>query len=205
MDHDPSGVSFNVPAMTRLEDGRIVTQESVRRREARLAQSEEGDQDGAGTGASGTERSKLNDRKLSPDLPIKPGMSKRQQKRLALYAPRPVPPKPVIPEEIALPAGEENWLALWDLPDEDIERRLLREKRRKAGERKALRLKQQSGKAERRAARDEKRRVYRDIKLEWKAIKGSDLRLFPRFPESRANKWSRRYEAEEKTIQGHGR
>ena len=100
------------------------------------------------------------------------GMSKTQQKRLAALEPRPPPPKPVIPENISIPDGEEDWLALWDLPDDHLERRVLREKRRRAAERKALRLKQQSGKAERREARDKKRKVYRDIKLSWKAIKG---------------------------------
>ena len=100
------------------------------------------------------------------------GMSKTRQKRLAALEPRPPPPKPVIPENISIPDGEEDWLALWDLPDDHLERRVLREKRRKAAERKALRLKQQSGKAERREARDKKRKVYRDIKLSWKAIKG---------------------------------
>ena len=100
-------------------------------------------------------------------------MSKTQQKKLAALAPRPPPPKPVIPENVLIPDGEEDWLALWDLSDYQLERRVLREKKSKAAERKALRLKQQSGKFERREARDEKRKVYRDIKLTWKAIKGS--------------------------------
>lgn len=102
-------------------------------------------------------------------------ISNKQQRRLALYEPRPVPPKPTIPDGILIPEGEENWLSLWDLPEDQVERRVTREKKRKAAERKALRLKQQSGKVERRAARDEKRRVYREIKLEWKAIKGQQF------------------------------
>ena len=100
------------------------------------------------------------------------GLSKSQQKKRGALEIRPPPPKPIIPENIPIPDGEENWLALWDLPDEQLERRVLREKKRKAAERKALRMKQKSGKAERREARDEKRRVYREIKLTWKAIKG---------------------------------
>lgn len=98
--------------------------------------------------------------------------SKKQLKKRVALEPRPPPPKPILPPHVTIPGGEENWLALWDLPDEQLERRITREKKRKAAERKALRVKQKSGKAERRIARDEKRRVYRDIKLEWKAIKG---------------------------------
>lgn len=104
------------------------------------------------------------------------GMSKSQQKKLEALKPRPPPPKPVIPEGYSLPEGEENFLSLWDLSDTELERRVLREKRRKADTRKALRVKQQSGKAERRMARDEKRRVYRDLKLSWKKIKEEQVR-----------------------------
>ena len=93
-------------------------------------------------------------------------------KKLAKFEPRPPPPRPVIPEHISRFEGEEDWLSLWDLEDIDLERRVIREKRRRAAERKALRTKQQSGKVERRMARDEKRKVYRDIKLKWKSIKG---------------------------------
>ena len=111
--------------------------------------------------------------------PPKPsrGLSKTQQKKRAALEPRAPPPKPTIPENIQIPDGEENWLALWNLSDEQLERRVLREKKRKAAERKALRVKQKSGKEERRMARDEKRRVYREIKLTWKAIKG--LIIYP--------------------------
>lgn len=100
-------------------------------------------------------------------------LSKTQQRKREKFVPIPPPPKPIIPEGIALPDGEENWLSLWHLSDEELERRVLREKRRKAAERKALRVKQQQGKVERRAARDEKRKAYREEKLTWKTIKGS--------------------------------
>jgi hypothetical protein len=104
--------------------------------------------------------------------------SKNQQKKLALLEERPQPPKPVIPNGIELPEGEENWVALWDLSDDGLERRVIREKKRKAAGRKALRRKQKEGKAERRAARDERRRVYREKKLEWKTIKGEVYFLY---------------------------
>ena len=99
-------------------------------------------------------------------------LSKSQQQKRAALQPYLPPLKPKIPEGVSVPDGEENWLALWDLADDHIERRILRAKRKKAAERKALRVKQQSGKADRREARDEKRKVYKDIKLIWKSIKG---------------------------------
>lgn len=99
-------------------------------------------------------------------------MSKSQQKKLAMYEERPEPPKPIRPDNIPLPEGETDWLALWDLDDAGVERRVVAEKKAKAAERKALRQKQKEGKAERRAARDERRKVYREKKQEWKEIKG---------------------------------
>lgn len=104
--------------------------------------------------------------------------SKSQLKKLAKYEPRPPPPKPRIPDDIPLPEGEVDWLSLWDLDDPEIERRIVQEKRRKVTARKALRQRQQSGKAERRMARDEKRSVYRDLKLEWKTIRGKSSIFF---------------------------
>lgn len=102
-------------------------------------------------------------------------LSKNQQKKIALLEPRPPPPKPLIPSGIAVPEGEENWVALWDLSDDELEHRVIKERKRKAAQRKALREKQKEGKAERRAARDERRRVYRMRKMEWKAIKGMKI------------------------------
>lgn len=99
-------------------------------------------------------------------------LSKRQQRKLVVFEGNGPPPKPVIPEGISLPDDEENWVDLFDLSDDAIERRVAQDKKRKAAERKALRQKQKEGKAERRAARDERRRVYREKKLEWKTIKG---------------------------------
>ena len=193
-EHDPSGTSFNVSPVVRLEDGRVITQESLRRKQEREAEKEalekakmEGvtlastttDQAIASSGqpeiptvtTEGVHPERASKVQETIQKPPRRQISKRQQKKLELYAPRPPPPKPVIPDGINIPEGEQNWLDLWDLPDEEVERRVKREKRRKADERKALRIKQKTGKAERRLARDEKRKVYRDIKLEWKTIK----------------------------------
>ena len=197
--HDPSGVKFNVKPVTTLEDGRVVTLESIERkkeREAlRRAQIEAAESATANNGVTvdPQERadratalaqvgSSVTDR-LNPErmailieskMPQKrpQGLSKTQQKRMEQNAPRPPPPKPTIPEGIEIPEDEpEDWIKLWDLPDEELERRVVRAKRRAARERKELRMKQKAGKAERRAARDEKRRVYRDIKQSWKVFR----------------------------------
>jgi hypothetical protein len=197
--HDPTGVKFNVKPVTTLEDGRVVTLESLERKKEReaLKQAELEAADNAttnydiavgpkeaadriralsGTGSSVTDR--LNSERMAvvveSNMPQKrpPGLSRTQQKKMEQYAPRPPPPKPTIPKGIEIPKDEpENWLELWDLPDGELERRILRAKKRAVRERKELRMKQKSGKAERRAARDEKRRVYRELKQSWKVIR----------------------------------
>lgn len=199
--HDPSGALFNVGPVVKLEDGNVISEETLRRREQRAQEKAAAER--LKTENTVDEAPAIHSAGNVTDLPpatatpnsshlstseVKPGgltridaadppnsgkvLSKKQQKKRAALEPRPPPQKPTIPENIPIPDGEENWLALWDLPDDQLERRVLREKKRKAAERKALRVKQKSGKAERREARDEKRRVYREIKLTWKAIKG---------------------------------
>ncbi|KAF6223787.1 hypothetical protein HO173_013213 [Letharia columbiana] len=200
--HDQSGVTFNVGPVAMQEDGTVISQGTLSRRQekaqerAAAEQTKEGgstngtrttDEPGDGEALASTStnspalRNGINPDRLtyieavaSQRPPSR--LSKTQQKKRAALEPRPPPPKPTIPEGVSIPEGEENWLELWDLPDDQLERRVLRKKKRKAAERKALRLKQKSGKAERRVARDEKRRVYRDIKLTWKAIKEEQTR-----------------------------
>ena len=199
--HDPSGALFNVGPVVKLEDGTVISEETLRRREQRVQ--EKATAERLKTENTVDEAPAIHSAGNDTDVPpataiansshlstseVKPGglthidaanppksgkvLRKKQKKKRAALEPRPPPQKPTIPENIPIPDGEEKWLALWDLPDEQLERRVLREKKRKAAERKALRVKQKSGKAERREARDEKRRVYREIKLTWKAIKG---------------------------------
>ena len=194
--HDPSGVMFNVEPVLTLEDGSVVTEEILRRRQERTLQkafesrvdathplilhdSSDPALDGRqGVGAAhpsvNHQESLMNNERHAQihAETLAPHRSKTQQRKLAKFAPRPTPPKPVIPLHIQPSGGEENWLSLWDLTDMEVERRVKREKKHKAAARKALRLKQQSGKAERRMSRDERRRVYRDLKLEWKQLRG---------------------------------
>lgn len=195
--HDPSGQMFNVSPVVTIEDGTVITEESLRRRREKVAQLSAADPglstvkdsgsvgklNNAGTvemspSATSDRTNAINpDRRAQIEQVVLPPTyrSINQIKRLAKFEPRPPPPRPTRPDHIPLFDGEEDWLALWDLEDEDVERRVIREKKRKAAARKALRTKQQSGKAERRMARDDKRRIYRDIKLEWKTIKGTLL------------------------------
>lgn len=213
--HDPSGVSFNVCPVVVQEDGTVISQDALRRRQERATEKaaperakQEKGADGDPVPAEQFKQEKETDgvpathdtfaRQLSTvapaesaPLPLTNGfnperfariaepktqnglkLSKTQIKKRAKWEPRPAPPKPILPHGVLIPEGDENWIALWDLSDEQLERRIMREKKRRAAERKALRAKQKSGKAERRVARDEKRRVYREIKLTWKAIKG---------------------------------
>lgn len=207
--HDPSGVTFNVGPVVRLEDGSVISQESWRRRQEKSAEKtikdeisqktnvstqspsaaeeiERGQSLGSFTDTSTLLHIEDDSNRLlqteAQDAQLdKQPLSKTQLKKKLASEPKPPPAKPTIPTNIAIPEGEDDWLALWDLSDDRLERRVVRAKKHKAAERKALRIKQQSGKAERRIARDEKRKVYRDIKLEWKAIKGiCALTLLPR-------------------------
>ena len=207
--HDPSGASFNVGPVVKLQDGTVITKEALKRRDekqaekARMEQAHNNDNEhdyraeaqGSLSTAANSIATAVQPKTLTAGLhPDRVGhvkgageqllprtISKKHQKRLALYETRPPPPKPTIPEGVLVPNEEENWLALWDLPEDQIERRITRDKKRKAAERKALRVRQQTGKVERRAARDEKRSVYRDLKLEWKSIKGGDPGSIPTF------------------------
>ena len=203
--HDQSGVTFNVGPVIMQEDGTVISKDILRRRQEKLQEKTAIEQ--ASNHAANT--AKVRDARspalistnppalhsgMNPDRLVhieavesqRPmsRLSKTQQKKRAALEPRPPPPKPTMPQGVSIPEGEENWLGLWDLSDDQLERRVLRAKKRKAAERKALRLKQKSGKAERRVARDEKRRVYRDIKLTWKAIKGMSL-CHSRIPKGR--------------------
>lgn len=167
------------------EDGKVITVEALERRtQAQTERAAKLVAKGAGDTSKLAEATEMHTASMNginparqqqiqmlSEVPAK-RLSKNQQKKLALLEERPPPPKPIIPEGIKLPDGEEDWLSLWDLSDDELERRVVREKKRKAAERKALREKQKEGKAERRAARDERRKVYREKKLEWKAIKG---------------------------------
>lgn len=202
--HDPSGKTFNVEPVTTLEDGHIITLTALeRRKEKERRKAEEaaakGDEESAPQPepapdpAPPTVKTLADDPGRNPNYvdperlrqlvnakvhkPRRQGLSKTQQKKVEQHTPRPPPSKPTLPDGIDLPDDEdEPWLDLWDLADEDLERRVTRAKKRAAQERKNLRIKQKQGKTERRAARDEKRRVYRELKQSWKVIREEERR-----------------------------
>jgi hypothetical protein len=191
--HDPSGAMFNVGPVTTLEDGSVISLEALERRKERqrerelreqaIARGEEPPKPNGTTNEQTTSHGLVNGINLQrlkffentqpqPQAGVRQ-MSKTQQRKLEAHAPRPPPPKPTIPEDIPIPSDEEeDWLSLWDLPEGELERRVVRAKKRAAAARKALRIKQKEGKAERRAARDEKRKVYRGLKETWKVVRG---------------------------------
>jgi len=74
------------------------------------------------------------------------GISNKQRKTQEMLNPRLIPQKPIIPEGYKLPEGEENFIDLWDLPDEEIKKRLDMAKQKAENARKALRRKQKEEK-----------------------------------------------------------
>lgn len=200
--HDPSGATFNVSPVVTLEDGRVTTVEALdrkREREAPKAAEHKVTEENSRAATESPVDAKTNGVHPVSIFPLQHGnvnndrmrmiqsqneqssqtrtLSKNQQKKQAETAPRPPLPKPFIPDGIDIPSDEEeNWLELWDLDNGELERRVLRAKKRAAAERKEFRQQQKSGKAERRAARDEKRRVYRDIKQTWQVIRQEERR-----------------------------
>jgi hypothetical protein len=195
--YDPSGAMFNVSPVVTLEDGRVTTVEALERKKEREAQ-KEAEQNNEATATSpedvqvngmhpvskptpqhgnvNSDRMQMIESQVQQAFPNR-NLSKTQQKKQAELAPQPPPPKPFIPDGIDIPLDEEeNWLELWDLDNGELERRVLRVKKLAARERKEFRQQQKCGKAERRAARDEKRRVYRDIKQSWQVIRQEERR-----------------------------
>jgi hypothetical protein len=131
-----------------LDDGRVKSKEAFERaEEARLARERGG---GVGEGAN------VN---VNPEraAQINPKVSKKQQKKQAALQPSPAPPKPTIPTGVSLPEGEENWLALWDVDDAEIEKRIAKQKNEKKKAAKALRRKQQEQKKFNRALKVKKK------------------------------------------------
>ena len=205
--YDPSGALFNVGPVLTLEDGRVVSVEAMERKREREEQKAT-----KPTNAADEPAGSATQNVIAPEIDQsytqnnihherqqmmedkKPGhtLSKTQQRKQALLAPRPPPPKPRIPEGIDIPSDEEeNWLELWDIDDNECERRVVRKKNKAARERKEFRQQQKSGKAERRAARDEKRKVYREVKQSWQVMRQEERRR-RRFLESMEDEERRR-------------
>ncbi|KAF7944964.1 uncharacterized protein EAE97_005597 [Botrytis byssoidea] len=135
--HDPSGVSFNVGEVVTLEDGTVKSKKSLERKQE-LAEGKQSVQheDTAVPEGINPERVHLLDGEKKSHI------SKTALKKKKMYEPKPVPPKPIIPEGVALPEGEENWLALWDISDGQIEQRIAMAKREAGNAKRDLRRRQ---------------------------------------------------------------
>ncbi|CAD6443220.1 61c785a2-e795-4c22-bbd1-1f53a0e52874 [Sclerotinia trifoliorum] len=135
--HDPSGVSFNVGEVVTLEDGTVKSKKSLERKQE-LAAGKKPIENEDATIPEGVnpERLKLLEGEKKSHI------SKTALKKKKMYEPKPVPPKPIIPEGISLPEGEENWLALWDISDGQIEQRIAIAKRDAGNAKRDLRRQQ---------------------------------------------------------------
>ncbi|APA13948.1 hypothetical protein sscle_12g087180 [Sclerotinia sclerotiorum 1980 UF-70] len=135
--HDPSGVSFNVGEVVTLEDGTVKSKKSLERKQELVAGKKPiENEDAAVPEGVNPERLKLLEGEKKSHI------SKTALKKKKMYEPKPVPPKPIIPEGISLPDGEENWLALWDISDGQIEQRLAIAKRDAGNAKRDLRRQQ---------------------------------------------------------------
>lgn len=129
---------FNVGEVIVLEDGSVKNKNAYAIAQERRAQKK-----------AAKAAIELEAQQATPGAPQekpKKGPSKRQQARQEVFAPRPPPARPVIPEGISLPAGEEDFTAMWEITDEGIQKRLSKEKRVKSQARKNLRRQQKEQK-----------------------------------------------------------
>jgi hypothetical protein len=174
--HDPSGKLFNIGEVVIFENGTAKSKERMRIEDELKAQREkdkkvaeevrqvalELKETKKAARAKGLDLSTALQGISSERLAQIQGakiMSNTQKRKQAMYAPKPVPPKPVLPEGISLPEGEENMIALWDITDEDVVRRLAGIKRKKKQQRAAFRKQQRKEKIFRRAMKSKKKQA----------------------------------------------
>ncbi|CZT02604.1 hypothetical protein WAI453_002120 [Rhynchosporium graminicola] len=177
--HDPSGKMFNVGEVIVLPGGHVKSKEGMRRaaeakeqrdREEAQRKAIENRYKNAERAAKleAEEAQRAIDQGLDvpTEFPAKEALkkmnrpkkiSKKQLQRQEQLKPQPVPPKPVIPEGISLPEEEENLLALWDITDAQITKRLADQKKNKAKSRKELITIQKENKKLNRALKVKKR------------------------------------------------
>lgn len=105
----------------------------------------------------------------NPTAPAKK-LSNKQKQRLAASLPKPVPPRPILPDGISIPDGEENLIALFDITDEDIQKRLSKAKGAKKTAAKQLRRVQQEQKKFNKAMKIKKKQAANKGEI-WDPIK----------------------------------
>ena len=168
--YDLSGKLFNVGEVKIMPDGQVKSVEGLQRAADAKARREAEKKENEERKKTADETKKaLKEGKLPPSITETPGInpqrlglvqgletvanatngpriSNKQKLKQELLNPRVIPPKPIIPEGYSLPEGEENYVALWDITDEEIKKRLAMAKAKAANERKALRKKQKEEK-----------------------------------------------------------
>jgi hypothetical protein len=160
--HDKSGKLFNVGEVVVMEDGQVKNVERLKRqaevkawkdaeRAAREAHKKAQDAFKTGYDVTGPIIDGVNPARQSfiqnlakPEVPGR--ISNKQKKSQELHQPKYVPSKPVIPEGYSVPTGEVDYIALWDITDEDIMKRLNEAKFSKKREAKKLRKMQREQK-----------------------------------------------------------
>lgn len=130
------------------EEAKTAAQEAKKARKAARGASEDLDPSMSG----------INPERLAQIQPAK-HISNSQKRKQEMYAPKTVPPKPIIPHGITLPEGEEDMIALWDITDEEIIKRLNEVKKQKGQERAAFKKQQQKEKVFRRAMKVKKKQA----------------------------------------------
>ncbi|KAG4428884.1 hypothetical protein IFR05_015633 [Cadophora sp. M221] len=177
--HDPSGKMFNVGEIIILPGGIVKSKEGMRRAAEAKEQKEREDEQrkaienrykdaerAAKLKAEEAQRAVDQGMPAPIEFPAKEALkrmkrptriSKKQLQRQEQLKPQPVPPRPVIPKGISLPEGEEDLLALWDITDAQITKRLADKKKEKARSRKQLIKIQQENKKLNKALKVRKR------------------------------------------------
>ncbi|KAH7336552.1 hypothetical protein BKA65DRAFT_36189 [Rhexocercosporidium sp. MPI-PUGE-AT-0058] len=177
--HDPSGKMFNVGEIIILPGGIVMSKESMERAAEAKEQKDKEDaqrnaiekrykdaERAAKLEAEEAQRAIDQGMPAPTEYPAKEALkrmkrpkkiSKKQLQRLQQLKPQAVPPKPVIPKGIRLPDEEEDLLALWDITDAEITRRLADKKKEKTQSRKQLIKIQQENKKLNKALKVRKR------------------------------------------------
>lgn len=180
---------FNVGEMIKMPDGQIKSKDKLRDSEEAKARRAKEEADfneqvkkvkdafnearakmEAQYAADGREMTTQQVQRLRQQYPIPARISNKQRARQEALAPRPTPPKPIIPEGFSIPEGEEDLLALWDITDEDIVKRINHRKKEKAMAARELRRIQKEKKKFNRAMKMLKKQCAHDGVL-WDPVK----------------------------------
>ncbi|TAQ84664.1 hypothetical protein B7494_g7007 [Chlorociboria aeruginascens] len=162
--HDPTGKTFNVNPVYVTEDGKVKTVKQPM---------EENKEKAGATAAAAPPLETVNpDRHALISGIGPPGrkLSNKQKKRLAMYGPKPIPPKPILPEGVTIPEGEENFIAMFDIDDVGVQKRLNEQKRQKNNTARIKRNNQKLASQFKRAMKLKKKQAL-NMGLEWDPVK----------------------------------